>query len=79
MIIAFLPITDEVEYSGSRERPQGQYPEDECQADVDSVPSAIDCPENLSFDLVILDDHSWCFLSETSKLGSTTASFSFCG
>ncbi len=27
--------------------------------------------------LLLVDDHSWCFLSETSKLASNTAWFSF--
>ena len=71
----FLPTADEVEDSVPRERSQGQYSEDEGQADVVSVPLIIDYPKNPSVDLVSLDDHSWCFLSETSKLASNTASF----
>ena len=55
-----LPTTDEAEDAVSRECPQGRDPEDEGQADVDSVPSAIDYRENPSVDLVVLDDHSWC-------------------
>ena len=42
-----------------------------------SVPSTIEYPENNSADLVILNDRSWCFLSDTSKLASNTSSFSF--
>ena len=71
--LLFLTTTDEVEDSVPRERSQGQDPEDEGQADVDSVPSTIAYPPNPSVGLVILDDHSWCFLSETSKLASNTA------
>ena len=70
-----LPTTDEDPVP--RERSQGQDPEDEGQADVDSIQSTIVCPENPSVDLVIVDDHAWCFFSETSKLASNTSSFSF--
>ncbi len=48
-----LPTTDEVEDSAPRERSQGQDPEDEGQADADSVSSTIDYPENPSADLVM--------------------------
>ena len=71
-----LPTTDETEGSVPRERSEEQDPEDEGSADADSIPSTIDCPENPSVCLAVFDDHSWCFLSETSKLASNTASFS---
>ena len=49
-----LPTTDETEGSVSRERSEEQDPEDEGLADVDSVPSTIDYPDNPSVDLVAL-------------------------
>ena len=72
-----LPITDEVEDSVPRERSQEQDPEYEGKADVGSIPSAIDYPDNPLVDLVGCDDQSWCFLSETFKLASNAASLSF--
>ena len=60
-----------------REQLQRQYPEDEGQADADSVPSIIGYPEILWLILSFWTTTSWCFLSETSKLASNTASFSF--
>ena len=41
------------------------------------IPSTIEHPEHQSADLIVVDDHSWCFLSETSKLASNTSSFAF--
>ena len=69
-----LPTTDEVEGAVPRERSQGTGPEYDGSADTDTVPSTIEYPENTSVDPVFVDDHSWCFLSETSKLASNTAS-----
>ena len=71
-----LPTTDEIEDSVPRERSKEQDPEDEGLADADSIPSTLDYPANPSTDLVVFDDNSCCFLSETSKLASNTASFS---
>ena len=71
-----MPTTYEVDDSVPRERSQGQDPEYEGQADADSIPSILDYPENPSVDLVIVDDRSWYFLSESCKLASNNASFS---
>ena len=46
-------------------------------SDTSSVPSTIEYPENNSADLVVLDDSSWCCLSDSSKLASNASSFSF--
>ena len=72
-----LPTTDETEGSVPRERSEEQYQEDEGKLDADSLPSTIDYPEIRQLILLFFYDPSWCFLSETSKLASNTASFSF--
>ena len=74
-----LPTTDEAEGSVPRERSKGQDPGEDGQWDDASLPSTIEYPDHPSTDLVISDDNSWCVLSDTSKLASTTASFSFVG
>ena len=60
-----LPTTDEAEGPVPRERSEAQGQGDGAQDDDDSVPSTIDYPEHTSADLVIFDDSSWCFLSDT--------------
>jgi hypothetical protein len=58
----------------------GQIPKTKAmkgQGDSSSVPSTVEYPDNNAADLVILNDRSWCFLSDTSKLASNTSSFSF--
>ena len=71
-----LPTSDETE-GVPRERSESQDQGDEGQCDTSSVPSTIEYPENNSADLVILNDSSWCLVSDISKLASNTSSFSF--
>ena len=71
-----LPTTDETE-GVPRERAHSQDQGDEQQGDNSSVPSTVEYPDNYAADLVILNDRSWCLLSDISKLASNTSSFSF--
>ena len=71
-----LPTSDETE-GVPRERSESQDQGDEGQCDTSSAPSTIEYPENNYADLVILNDSSWCLLSDISKLASNTSSFSF--
>ena len=72
-----LPTSDETEGVVPRGRSESQDQGDDGQGDTASVPSTVEYPENNSADLVILDDSSWCFMSDISKLVSNTSSFFF--
>ena len=61
-----LPTTDEAEGSVPRELSEAQDQSEGEQDDGDSVPSTFEYPEHTSADLVIFDDNSLCFLSDTS-------------
>ena len=71
-----LHTTDETE-GVLRERADSQDQGDEGQGDSSSVPSTVEYPDNNAADLVILNDSSWCLLSDISKLVVDTSSFSF--
>ena len=71
-----LPTTDEIE-GVPRERADSQGQGVEGQGDNSVVPSTVEYPDNNAADLVILNDRSWVFLHETSKLAANTSSFSF--
>ena len=71
-----LPTTDQTE-GVPRERADSQEQGDEGQGDSSSVSSTVEYPHNNAADLVILNDRSWCLLSDISKLASNTSSFSF--
>ena len=61
-----LPTSDETE-GVPRERADSQDQGDEGQGDNSSVPSTVEYPDNNAADLVILNDRSWCLLSDISK------------
>ena len=72
-----LPISDGTEVLVPPDLVPDEEPDDAGSVGTDTVPSTVEYLEDHTADLVILDDHLWCFLDETSKLQSNTASFRF--
>jgi hypothetical protein len=71
----FLSISNGTAESVPRERVPDAEPDDAGSAGTDTVPSAIEYPEDPAADLVIVDDNTSCLLDETAKLVANTYVF----